>query len=459
MSTTQFTDTPAESEQPAESERPAEWTQPDPASDPYAHDANTIETPYLGAQAPGMADLEAGDNWTTGSPGAPPILPPTFADGTGNGRPGRRRRGWKYGLAVLVLLLVLAGGFGLGRIALGAGTSGTPIGAQSGPAVTVSSNVSSLQQTVESVANAVAPSVVEITSVGNGQEAIGSGDILTANGYIVTNDHVVDGFSSYTVTLSNGTKLQAQLVGTDPQDDLAVIKVNATNLHPIAFANSSSVTVGEFAVAVGNPYGLRESATFGTVSATNRAESESPSGPASLLTGLIQTSAPIAPGNSGGALVNLQGQLIGIPTLAVSSQQGGTNSGSTVGFAIPSNQVKTVAQALIQSGHVTSSGQGFMGIQGEDVTPTLASADGLSVQSGVLVNGFANDTAGQSPARQGGLQSGDVIVAVNGQTIGDSNDLASAIAGQKPGTRVSVTVERGSSQITLNVTLGQRPAN
>ncbi|MGH2486776.1 MAG: S1C family serine protease, partial [Ktedonobacterales bacterium] len=210
----------------------------------------------------------------------------------------------------------------------------------------------------------------------------------------------------------------------------------------------------------GNPYGQRDTATFGTVSGLNRTESESPDGPAAILTGMVQTSAPIAPGNSGGALVNMRGQLIGIPTLGATTQQTGTSGATTtVGFAIPSNEVNSVARQLIQTGHVTTTTEGFLGVQGQDVTAQLASADGLSAQSGVLIAGFANDAAGTSPARAGGLRSSDVIVAVDGQSVTDSNDLAAAVASQAPGKAVTVTVARGSGQVTLDVTLGQRPAN
>lgn len=420
-------------------------------------------TPYPPAQTGGVVDA-AGQPapWMAQLYGMPPGLPPTYGE-IGGGRPPRRRAYWRYALlALLALVVTLAGGVAIGRASATQQTgSSNTLGSSSSPVISVSSNVSSLQQTVEAVAKAVAPSVVEITSTSSGQEAIGSGDILTKDGYIVTNDHVVRGFTSFTVTLSDGSKLPAQLIGQDPQDDLAVVKVAGTNLQPIAFADSSKLTVGEFSIAVGNPYGLRETATFGVVSALNRIASESPTGPASVLTGLVQTSAPIAPGNSGGALVNLQGQLIGIPTLGQSGQQSGAGSSSTtsIGLAIPSNQVKTVAQELIQSGHVTNTGHGFLGIKGEDVTPEIASASGLTVQSGVLITGFANDVAGQSPAQTAGMQSGDVIVAVNGQQISDSTDLASAVTVLAPGKQVALTVVRGSSRLTINVTLGERPTN
>ncbi|MFI5271702.1 MAG: S1C family serine protease [Ktedonobacterales bacterium] len=397
---------------------------------------------------------------------APPPLPPVGGDGQppygAQPRRPRRRLSALLGLALL-FGLVAGGGAGIAIGVSRASAANSPaahtlvLGAPSAPAISISSTTTSIQQSVVSVAKAVEPSVVKITSVSNGQEAIGSGNILTANGYIVTNDHVVRGFSSFTVTLSNGTSYPAQLIGQDPQDDLAVLKINATNLKPIAFADSSKVQVGEFSIAVGNPLALQESATLGVVSAVNGTASEAPNGPASTLTGLIQTSAPINPGNSGGALVNLQGQLVGIPTLEETNPDTGTAAG--IGYAIPANRVQYVASQLIAHGQLTSSGQGFIGIQAQDVTPQLAAADGLSVQSGVLVTGFASDAAGQSPAQLAGLQTGDVITAVNGHAVTSNSDLASALLNQAPGTQVTLTLMRGSSQQSLTITLGERPAN
>jgi S1-C subfamily serine protease len=357
------------------------------------------------------------------------------------------------------LLVVLALGTGLGAALAGRG------GSPAGP-VKISSTSSSsastgtaaaLQQSVESVLQSVESSVVEITATGGQGESIGSGDILTANGYIVTNDHVVSGYSTYTVTLANGKNYTASLVGQDAQDDLAVLKISATNLRPITLADSSKAQVGEFVVAVGNPLGLQESATFGIVSALNRTASEAPSGPAGELTGLIQTSAQLNPGNSGGALVNMQGQMVGIPTLGAENTETGT-AADGIGYAIASDRVATVANQLIQSGKVTSTGQAFLGIQAQNVTAQVAASDGLSVQSGVLISGFASDMAGQSPAQQAGLQTGDVITTVNGQTINSSADLATALAKFSPGTKVTLTIERGTSQRTVTVILGERPA-
>ena len=436
---------------------------------PVAWDVPTV--PYVAASAPVVqapnetASMGAGAPWEQAHteqpyqpyPGIPPMPPDDGMSGGATGRPKKRPHRAKYVLLASALLATLAVGVGGGVAFDRANAASTVIGSTSAPQITVSASTTSLQQTVEQVAKAVEPSVVKITSVGNSGEAVGSGDILTSDGYIVTNDHVVAGFSSFTVTLSNGKTYAATLVGQDAQDDLAVLKINATGLTPIAFADSSKVTVGEFAVAVGNPLALQESATLGTVSAVNGTASEAPSGPADVLTGLIQTTATIAPGNSGGALVNLQGQLIGIPTLEETNTDTGSASG--LGYAIPANRVQYVAQQLIQNGKLTSTNQGFLGIQGEDVSPQVAAQAGLSVDSGVLVTGFGNDAAGASPAQQAGLQTGDVITAVNGRTISGNSDLASAIESQAPGTKVTLTVQRGTSQVTVSVTLGERPAN
>jgi S1-C subfamily serine protease len=308
------------------------------------------------------------------------------------------------------------------------------------------------------VAAAVSPSVVKITSVSGQQEAVGSGDVLTSNGYIVTNDHVVQGYSSYTVTLTSGRTYTATLVGQDAQDDLAVLKISATGLKPVSFADSSKAQVGQFAVAVGYPLGLSETSTYGIVSALNRAVSEAPSGPAGELAGLVQTSAQLNPGNSGGALVNLQGQLIGVPTLSATDSETGS-AANGIGYAIPSNRVAYVAEQLIQYGKLTTSAQGFLGIQGADVTPQVAAAYSLSVDSGVLVTGFASDAAGASPAEQAGLKSGDIITAVNGQTVTNSDDLSEDALSRLPGTKITLTILRSGAQQNITVTLGERPTN
>ena len=371
------------------------------------------------------------------------------------------RRRLVYGASVIAVLAIILAAFAIGHATGGPGSksNGSSAGSTgSAPTVVVPASAQDLQQTIINVVHTVQPSVVEVTSSGGSGEAIGSGVVVRSNGYIVTNDHVVQGYSQFQVTLSNGTQDTARLVGQDPQDDLAVLKVAATNLQPINIGDSAQLQIGAFAIAIGSPLGLQQSATLGIVSALNRTASEGSNGPAAELTGLIQTSAPINPGNSGGALVNLQGQLIGIPTLgAVDPNTGAGASG--IGFAIPSDRMKFVADQLISTGHLSNSGQGFLGVRGEDVTPELASANNLPVQSGVLLVGFVNDAAGKSPAQQAGLKQGDIIIAVNGQSVTSNGDLAALLISDSPGTQVKVTIARGSGQQNISVTLGERPTN
>jgi S1-C subfamily serine protease len=371
-------------------------------------------------------------------------------------------RTWGCGLIALLLLAVLGVGMGIGvgGAIVAARSNAAHTTATSAGGTTVAPNVQDLQQTMIATVKAVEPSVVEITSRGGGNgEAIGSGEMLTTDGYMVTNDHVVDGFSSFTVRLADGETLPATLAGQDAQDDLAVLKVALTNATPIAFADSSSIQVGAFAIALGSPLGLQDSVTFGIVSALNRTASEQPDGPASVLAGLIQTSAPINPGNSGGALVDLQGRLIGIPTLGITNDEtGGAAEG--IGFAIPANRVKYVTQQLIANGRLTSSGQGYLGIEGRDIAARLAApgtSGGVVAQSGVEIVAFASDASGGSPAQAAGLRIGDLILAVNGQPVNSGDDLAAALLTRAPGTQVTLQIVRGSSASTVRATLGERP--
>lgn len=388
---------------------------------------------------------------------------------TGESEQNRRRhqrRRWQSPQTYLFTLVLLVGLVFMAGCNIDTTSSGTrtnngqsQLGGSQAP-VDVPPAATDLQQTIVNVIRAVQPSVVEVRSNGGaGGGAIGSGEIITADGYIVTNDHVVRGFSSFSVSLATGKQVPARLIGEDPQDDLAVLKIDEQNLHPIAIGDSSKVLVGQFAIAIGSPLGLTQSATFGIISAVNRSAQEGSGGTAGVLTGLIQTSAPINPGNSGGALVDLQGRLIGVPTLgAVNPESGATADG--IGFAIPSNRVKFVADQLIKNGRLVNSGQGFLGIEGVDVTPALAQANGLPVQQGVLVAGFVGDASGKSPAQQAGIRNGDIIVAVNDNEITGNSDLASALISQQPGAKVTISFVRGSSnpqQVT--VTLGERPTN
>jgi S1-C subfamily serine protease len=230
-----------------------------------------------------------------------------------------------------------------------------------------------------------------------------------------------------------------------------VLKINAGTLQPIAFGNSSTLQVGQFVLAVGNPLGLSQTVTFGIVSTLNRGVPEG--GPAAFLPDLIQTSAPINPGNSGGALINLQGQLVGIPTLEASDpQQGGAAQG--IGFAIPVDRVRFITQQIIASGKVTNSGRAYLGIAPKDVTPQLQATYHLPVNHGVLV---AQVKPG-SPAAHAGLLSGEVIVAINGTAVNTTVDLDDAESRLGPGKQAQLSVVRSNgATTTVKVTLGTLP--
>jgi S1-C subfamily serine protease len=363
-----------------------------------------------------------------------------------------------FALTTAGLLALTLAGCNLGSSTGSATSGGSRIGQSAAPTVVVPPSATDLQQTVVNVIRTVQPSVVEITSSGNGGGAVGSGEIITDDGYIVTNDHVVDGFSSYSVTLANGQSYPAALKGQAPDDDLALLKVDAKSLTPIAFAESKNVQVGQFAIAIGSPLGLEQSATFGIVSAVNRTAAEGSDGPARYpLTGLIQTSAPINPGNSGGALVDLQGRLIGVPTLAAANPNSGA-AADGIGFAIPSDRVKFVADQLISTGKLTNTGRGFLGVQVQDVTPELAAAYNLPAKSGVLVVAFGQDANGKSPAQDAGVKTGDIITAVSGQEIASSSNLSTVLSGQAPGAQVTLKIVRDAQTLDIKVTLGERPA-
>lgn len=282
----------------------------------------------------------------------------------------------------------------------------------------------------------VAPSVVVIET----SSGLGSGIVLDTQGDIVTNAHVVGDATSFTVTLADGRQFDGTLVGTFPANDIAVIRINAPNLQPATFADSSKLQVGQVVMAVGNPLGLQTSVTQGIISALGRTVSESGS---VTLPGTIQTSAAINPGNSGGALVDINGDVVGIPTLAAVDQQiGGSAPG--IGFAIPSNDARDFAAQLITSGHVTNSHRAYLGIQSADVL----GAPGVlvySVQSG-------------GPAATAGITAQELIVSVDGQPTPDSSALVTVLAGLEPGQTVAVVVEQANgSQSTVHVTLGEIP--
>ena len=299
-----------------------------------------------------------------------------------------------------------------------------------------------------------APAVVEVSVTTQSGGTIGSGDIIDKRGYIVTNNHVVAGAQSISVTLYDGSKLPAQLTGTDPADDLAVIKITppSAGLTVATLGNSSKLQVGLEVLVIGNPLGITQTVTNGIVSALNRTVSEGQGG--GTIPNAIQTDAPINPGNSGGALVDLQGNLVGIPTLTAIDPEFNTPANG-VGFAIPSNRVAFIVPQIIQTGSVTHTGRAALGASVTTVTPTLAAQDSLAVDQGVLI---VNVTP-NGPAASAGLQAGDVIVQVDNKSVTDVQSLADALLSKNPGDTVAVTVYRGNQQMTANVKLGELPAS
>jgi serine protease Do len=304
------------------------------------------------------------------------------------------------------------------------------------------------------------------------QQALGSGFVWDAQGHIVTNNHVVSGADKITVTFSDGTTVDANLVGADPNSDLAVIQVNvpASQLHPVQIGDSTQVKVGQIAIAIGNPFGLSGTMTEGIVSALQRSlpvglDNANQQGPTYSIPDIIQTDAAINPGNSGGVLVNDQGQVIGV-TAAIRSS---TDSNSGIGFVIPSAIVQRVVPSLIQNG---SYAHPWIGISGTSMDSELAQAMNLDPQQkGALVI----DVTPNSPAEKAGLLGsntqttiagqqtvvgGDVIIAIDNQPVNDFEDLASYLTNStQVGQTVTLTILRQGKQQTVQLTLGVLPAN
>jgi putative serine protease PepD len=272
---------------------------------------------------------------------------------------------------------------------------------------------------------------------GSGQEsqAEGSGFVIDSDGHVATNQHVVDGATSITVTFADGKTASAKVVGSDPSTDVAVIKVDAprSELHPLTFADSNGVEVGDGAVAIGSPFGLEDTVTTGIVSALNRTI-QAPNN--FTISGAIQTDAAINHGNSGGPLLNSSGQVIGINS-QIESDSGGNDG---VGFAIPSSMVQRVAQELITGGKVAHA---YLGVQLTDA----ASGGGATVAQ----------TVGGGPGADAGLRTGDVVTAIEGKTVDSSDALVAAVDSHKPGDQITLTVKRGGDTSQIKVKLGTRP--
>jgi S1-C subfamily serine protease len=389
-------------------------------------------------------------------PEQPPFVPPA---GRQPGPPARKPFRFQIFLAIALLLV-----FGTGLVAgvqffsqngnssiLPQNTAPQNTNSQS-PSTSASSTDTQREAAIQKVRTAV----VEITTTTAQGEGIGSGIVIDKNGHIVTNNHVVTGAETIYVVLADGTKHKATLVGTDPADDLAVIKIDPpANLVIATLGDSSKLTVGQTVLAIGNPLGITQTVTSGIVSALNRTMSESSDGTTAGATipNMIQTDAPINPGNSGGALIDLQGNVVGMPTLGATNTESNTQADG-LGFAIPSNRISDVASQIIKDGKVTHTGRAALSVRVASVTAQVASQEKLSVDHGAylveVVSGGAADKAG--------LKVGDVIVKIDDETIEDTDMLGEVLAAHKPGDQVKMTIYRGSQQMTLTVTLGELPA-
>jgi len=281
------------------------------------------------------------------------------------------------------------------------------------------------------------------------EHALGSGVIVSPDGYILTNNHVVAKATEISVSLSDKRAFKGKVVGADPQTDVAVVKIDATNLPTASLGDSSALHVGDIVMAFGNPFGLNFTVTRGAVSALGRSE-----GGIETFQNFIQTDAAINPGNSGGALVNVHGQVVGINTAILSGGSGPEGEGSFmgIGFAIPINMAKHVMEDLVKTGKVS---RGYLGIEIRDLDEGLAKQFNVPDTSGALVE----DVTAGGPADKAGLKNGDVVRKVDGQTVSDAGQLTASVTNLNPGTVTTLDILRDGHPMTLKVTLGERPSN
>ena len=378
--------------------------------------------------------------------------------------------------AALVASAILGGVVAVGAVALLGGLdSGTTVvtetsAARSPGLAPADANGMSVNEIYERAASGV----VRVNSTSNSTaasglgsqqtSALGSGFVIDKTGHIVTNYHVVEGADVVTVSFSNRDTVKAEVVGTDPSSDIAVLRVNtaASALTPLPLGNSDAVEVGDPVVAIGNPFGLDRTVTAGIVSALQR-----------LITApnrftidhVIQTDAPINHGNSGGPLLSSRGQVIGVNTQI---ETGDTATGNVgIGFSVPSNTVKDVVAQIIRTGRVDHA---YLGISGQEVTPDVADKYNLPVKAGVVVESVTNDSGADKAGVEGGktqvvvagetyVLGGDIIVSFDGAKISSIEQLRDAVAAHKPGDKVTVVIYRDAKKTSVTVTLGRQPAS
>ncbi len=410
-----------------------------PDGAPAGHPAGPPSASYWGppSQPPGPIPLVP----TTSVPPSAPVEPV----------PARRAGRLRIGVAGLVAGALIGGGAGAGVVTLL--DERAPGGTTAPPAQSVVIQDPQTATTATAAAAKAAPSVVTVYVQGGSSSSSGSGVVLTPDGYVLTNNHVVtmetDEVGDVQVRTSDGTLYDAEVVGTDPSSDLAVIKLDgADGLTPAEFADSDDVQVGEVAVAIGAPLGLSNTVTDGIISATDRAVTTGSSQDDTTVLDALQTDAAINPGNSGGALVNGAGEVIGINTAIASVASGSPGSSQSgnigVGFAIPSNTATRIAQEIIENGSAT---RAFLGVGAR----TAAGEENAEIGTGAEIVSVEPDSA----ASQSGLREGDVVTAVGDRPVTSSAELTAAVRSAAPGDTVSLTVLRDGETATVEVTLGE----
>ena len=419
---------------------PSAYTPPAPYAPPARYGTTTpYQPPVYGAWTPGGSADPAPQSGEAA--GTPPGSTPT----------GSRPPHWLVVAALAALIGSMLGG-GIVVAADHNNTSGS--GSKSGAASqTIGSGTGAFSkpQTIRQVLARVEPGVVSVQQRVSGGTSNGTGMILTADGQVLTNAHVVAGTSTINVTLFNETKpRQADLVGRDVNNDVALIKVRgATGLSPVSLGDSDKVQVGDSVVAIGNALALPggPTVTEGIISAKDRTLDQ--------LDGLLQTDAAINPGNSGGPLVNADGDVMGMNT-AVIQQASRDETAQNIGFAIATNTIKPLLDVLRKGGGQTVGQNGpFLGVGTVTVTPDIVSRFSLAVDSGAIVT----DVTPGSGAEAGGLQDNDVITAIAGQAVKSTADVARIIQSMKPGARITISIVRDGRTMTVAATLGQRPPN
>ena len=398
----------------------------------------------------------------TPAPPEHPLTPPWTSsnEGSGDVAPQKRLRSTgtnqRLGAVFLLLLAAIVGGLAGHFSSQGSGGGKVVIQTVNGGsgAALLSGGLS-----IPTLVTKVTPSVVSLDVTGQGEEDQGTGMIVTSNGYVVTNNHViaaaVDG-GTITATLSGTTKaMPATLIGTNPTEDVALIKINgAKNLHTVTFGDSSKLVVGDSVVAIGNALGLAAgtpTVTQGIVSALGRTVTAGTSTTSETLSNLIQTDAAINPGNSGGPLINAEGRVIGMNTAVAGTLPDGESS-QNIGFAIPEATIESLLPTLLK-GTATVNHGAYLGVEIETMTPFLQQEYGFNSSTGAVVIQVVSGTA----AANAGVQQGDVIVNINGMKINTTQDVTNALAKYRPGAQIYIKVLRGNQTLTLNVTLGSTP--